>query len=137
MAIIQAWPRIWTRYYREQIQLAVRSELELTSPAQHLLDHAASHEDVVNTAHYWKKKQQQLEQNKTKRKTTITTKNIPGSTSGDLFLLWVFVGYLISSSGTSLLRFWEPKDKRASVLVLKHVLVYNLQVLNLIIIIVR
>ena len=60
------------RYYREQIQLAVRSGLELTSLAQHLLDHAASREDVVNTAHYWKKKQQQLEQNKTKTKTTIT-----------------------------------------------------------------
>ena len=26
---LQAWPRIWTRDYREQIQLAVRAGLEL------------------------------------------------------------------------------------------------------------
>ena len=26
---LQAWPRIWTRGYREQIQLAVRAGLEL------------------------------------------------------------------------------------------------------------
>ena len=29
LAILQAWPRIWTRDYHEQIQLAVRAELEL------------------------------------------------------------------------------------------------------------
>ena len=27
LAILQAWPRIWTRDYREQIKLAVRAEL--------------------------------------------------------------------------------------------------------------
>ena len=29
LAILQAWPRIWTPDYREQIQLAVRAGLEL------------------------------------------------------------------------------------------------------------
>ena len=29
LAILQAWTRIWTRDYREQIQLAVRAGLEL------------------------------------------------------------------------------------------------------------
>ena len=29
LAILQAWPRIWTRDYREQIQLTVRAGLEL------------------------------------------------------------------------------------------------------------
>ena len=28
-AFLQAWPRIWTQDYREQIQLAVRAGLEL------------------------------------------------------------------------------------------------------------
>ena len=28
-AILQAWPRIWTQDYREQIQLAVGAGLEL------------------------------------------------------------------------------------------------------------
>ena len=30
---LQAWLRIWTRYYREQIQLVVRVELELRASA--------------------------------------------------------------------------------------------------------
>ena len=29
LAVLQAWPRIWTRDYREQIQLAVTAGLEL------------------------------------------------------------------------------------------------------------
>ena len=32
MAILQAWPRIYSRVYREQIQLAVRAGLELGAP---------------------------------------------------------------------------------------------------------
>ena len=32
MAILQAWPRIYSRVYREQIQLAVRVGLELGAP---------------------------------------------------------------------------------------------------------
>ena len=44
---LQAWPSIWTRDYREQIQLAVRAGLELgglriASPALQPLGHAAS-----------------------------------------------------------------------------------------------
>ena len=29
LAVLQEWPRIWTRDYREQIQLAVTAGLEL------------------------------------------------------------------------------------------------------------
>ena len=51
MAILQAWPRIYSQDYREQIQLAVRAGLELGASELHVQrsNHSATLPPNLNT----------------------------------------------------------------------------------------